>query len=186
MKADRLRTIALVAVVLTAFRVPSGAGSQAPGGSPVVVVETAKGTFSFETYPDEAPATVSHVIALVRAGFYDDQRIHRVQPGFVVQFGDPRSRDLSKRDLWGRGAEASSGHPVGVAEFTTKHLHTVGAVGLAHLGDPLKADSQIYITLADQPDLDGRYVVFGGVIDGSDVPAALRVGDVITRMYVKP
>ena len=155
------------------------------GIAPVIVVETSKGSFSFETYPNEAPLTVAHVIARVESRFYDGQRIHRALPGFVVQFGDPQSRDVTKRNLWGRGAAASSGHPIGTAEITGKRTHTKGAVGMAHMGDPTNADSQIYITLADRPDLDGRYAVFGHVISGEDVPAELQVGDVITRMYIK-
>jgi cyclophilin family peptidyl-prolyl cis-trans isomerase len=152
---------------------------------PVVVVETTRGTFSFQTYPDEAPATVAHVLALVKAGFYDGQRVHRVLPGFVVQFGDPQSRDLSKQQEWGRGAAASSGHPIGVAEISLKRKNVNGAVGMAHQGDPAKADSQIYIALGDQPDLDNRYTVFGQVITGRNVPAELQTGDTIERVFVK-
>ena len=67
--------------------------AQANAAGPVIVVETTKGTFAFETYPREAPKTVAHVVALVRRGFYDGQRVHRAVPGFLVQWGDPRSRD---------------------------------------------------------------------------------------------
>jgi cyclophilin family peptidyl-prolyl cis-trans isomerase len=102
-----------------------------------------------------------------------------------VQFGDPQTRDLSKRGVWGKGSAAASGKPVGVAEITTR-THRAGAVGIAHQGEPAKADSQIYVTLAGRRDLDGQYVVFGQVIDGADVPAMLQVGDSIVRMYVKP
>ena len=103
----------------------------------------------------------------------------------MTQFGDPQSRDMARRELWGRGAAASSGHPIGVAEISTKRKNVKGAVGMAHMGDPAKADSQIYVTLADRPDLDGRYVVFGQLISGDDVPAMLQVGDLIARVYVK-
>jgi cyclophilin family peptidyl-prolyl cis-trans isomerase len=153
---------------------------------PIVVVETSKGTFSFETFPTEAPASVAHVLALVRAKFYDGQRVHRAQPDFVVQFGDPQTRDAGKRDVWGRGDAAGSGKTVGAAEMTKKHPHLPGAVGLAHRGNPYDADSQIYITLARRPELDGRYVVFGQVVSGLAVAASLQVGDEITRVYVKP
>jgi cyclophilin family peptidyl-prolyl cis-trans isomerase len=152
---------------------------------PVIVVETTKGAFAFETYPNEAPKTVAHVVKLVQDSFYDGQRIHRVLPGFVVQWGDPRSIDLRKESEWGRGDAASSGSPVGVPEMSKKRTHTKGAVAIAHPGDPAKADSQIYVTLADRPDLDGRYTVFGHVIAGADVPARLQRGDLITRMYVR-
>lgn len=152
---------------------------------PVIVVETTKGTFSFETYPQDAPITVAHVVALVRRGFYDGQRVHRAIPGFVVQFGDPQTRDLERRDRWGVGARAGSGTPVGVVELHKNRRHRPGAVALAHMGDPAKADSQLYIALADREDLDGRYVVFGQVVSGADVPAQLRVGDEIVRVSVQ-
>jgi peptidyl-prolyl cis-trans isomerase B (cyclophilin B) len=153
--------------------------------APVIAVETVKGTFSFETFPDEAPLTVAHIVSLVKSGFYDGQRVHRALPGFVMQFGDPQTRDLSARALWGRGLAASSGHPIGAAEITSKRRHLKGAVGMAHSGDPAQADSQIYVTLADRSDLDDRYVVFGHVVSGVDVPAELQVGDTISRVYVK-
>ena len=164
----------------------SGAFAQAGGGGSIVEVETTKGTFAFMTFPNDAPVTVEHVLALVRARFYDGQRVHRALPGFVVQFGDPQTRDLGKRDRWGRGVAAASGKPIGTAEITKKRTHKKGAVAMAHMGDPAKADSQIYVTLEDRTDLDGRYAVFGQVIEGDDVPARLQVGDLITRISVRP
>ncbi len=151
----------------------------------MIVVETSKGTFAFETFPNEAPKTVAHIVGLVQKGFYNGQRVHRAMPGFIVQFGDPQTRDLSLRDRWGRGAAASSGTPIGVAEITKKRLNQAGAVGVAHMGNPAKGDSQIYITLAARRDLDGQYAVFGRVIEGDDVPASLQVGDEIRRVYVR-
>ena len=159
--------------------------SSAQPTGPVIVVETSKGTFEFETYPVEAPRTVAHVLDLVKRGFYDGQRIHRALPGFLVQWGDPRSGDLSREADWGRGAEASSGTPIGVSELRRNHLHTRGAVAMAHPGTPAQADSQVYVTLASRPDLDNRYTVFGHIIAGDDVPARLERGDLIRKMYVK-
>ena len=156
---------------------------QPPG--PIIVVETSKGTFEFETYPADAPKTVAHVVALVKRGFYDGQRVHRALPGFLVQWGDPRSRDTAREDDWGRGPEASSGTAIGVAEISRKHLHGRGAVAMAHPGVPGEADSQIYVTLADRPGLNGKYTVFGQVIAGDEVPARLERGDVIRKMSVK-
>ena len=109
--------------------------SAQPAG-PVIVVETVKGTFELETYPADAPKTVAHIVDLVKRGFYDGQRIHRALPGFLVQWGDPRSRDLSREADWGRGPDASSGHPVGATELRRKRLHTRGAVAMAHQGNP--------------------------------------------------
>jgi peptidyl-prolyl cis-trans isomerase B (cyclophilin B) len=186
-----MRTIvfALVTTTLAALTasLAAGQGGAAPPGppGPVIVVETTKGTFAFETYPKEAPKTVAHVIALVRRGFYDGQRIHRAIPGFLVQWGDPRSRGIEKEADWGRGPEASSGQPIGAAEISNKRLHVAGAVAMAHPGSPAAADSQIYVTLAKRTDLDGYYAVFGRVIAGAEVPATIERGDVITKMYVK-
>jgi peptidyl-prolyl cis-trans isomerase B (cyclophilin B) len=167
---------------------PGAAAAQAapaptPGAGPVVVVETARGTFEFETYPNEAPRTVEHILNLVNKGFYNGLRFHRVEPGFVIQVGDPNTRDYTKKDLWGTGG---SGTPVGVSELSRKHRHVKGAVAMAHRGNPAQADAQFYVMLDTVPRLDGKYVVFGQVISGIDVPAKIRVGDVIKKMYVKP
>jgi peptidyl-prolyl cis-trans isomerase B (cyclophilin B) len=155
------------------------------GVAPVIVVETTKGTFEFETYPSDAPRTVAHVVDLVKRGFYDGQRVHRAIPGFVAQWGDPRSREIGQESEWGRGSSASSGTPIGVAEITKKRTHTKGAVAMAHSGNPALADSQLFVTLADRPELNRNYAVFGHVIAGEDVPARLERGDVIRKMYVK-
>jgi cyclophilin family peptidyl-prolyl cis-trans isomerase len=162
----------------------SSLASAQPSG-PVIVVETAKGTFEFETYPADAPKTVAHIVDLVKRGFYDGQRIHRALQGFLVQWGDPRSRELAREADWGRGPDASSGHPVGASELRRKRLHTRGAVALAHQGNPALADSQIYVTLEARPDLDNRYTVFGHITAGDDVPARLERGDLIRKMYLK-
>jgi cyclophilin family peptidyl-prolyl cis-trans isomerase len=92
---------------------------------------------------------------------------------------------VSKQESWGRGDAASSGKPIGIAEITKKRTHGKYAVGVAHAGNPALADSQIYVTLANRPDLNNRYTVFGHVIDGEDVPARLERGDLIRKMYVK-
>ena len=177
-----MKRFALLGVVVAAvFNV---AHAQ-PSRPPVVVVETVKGAFAFETFPNDAPATVDHIVALVRAGFYNGLRIHRATPGFVVQFGDPQTRDPGKREWWGKGVEASSGHPIGVAEMTKRRPHRKGAVGVAHMGNPKQADSQIYITLADRKDLDNQYTVFGQIIDGEDVLPLLQVGDEIRRVFLR-
>jgi cyclophilin family peptidyl-prolyl cis-trans isomerase len=179
----RLVLVLCVLGVLCSFFLSSPASAQTVG--PVIVVETTKGTFEFETYPVEAPKTVAHIVDLVKRGFYDGQRIHRALPAFLVQWGDPRSRDLSREADWGLGPEASSGHPIGASELRRKRLHTRGAVAMAHQGNPALADSQIYVTLANRPDLDNRYTVFGHVIAGDEVPARLERGDQIRKMYVK-
>ena len=129
---------------------------------------------------------MAHIVDLVRRGFYDGQRFHRAVPGFVIQWGDPQSRDPSRQADWGKGDPASSGKPIGAAEVTKKRIHTKGAVALASpTGHPELADSQMYVTLARRADLDGHYTVFGRIIVGEDVPDRIQVGDLIRKMYVK-
>jgi len=153
-----------------------------PGAGPVIVVETVKGTFEFETYPNEAPKTVARIVELVQKRFYNGQRVHRVVPNFVMQVGDPATRDMTRQADWGRGG---SGTPIGVAEITKTRTHVRGAVAMAHAGDASKADSQWYVTLSPQPRLDSQYTVFGRVISGMDVVAKLAVTDRIIRVTVR-
>jgi peptidyl-prolyl cis-trans isomerase B (cyclophilin B) len=156
-----------------------------PGAGPVVVVETAKGTIEFETYPNEAPKTVAHILELVKRNFYNGQRVHRVVPNFVIQFGDPQTRDMTKKEMWGRGPGAGSGKPVGVAEMHKNRGHKLGSVAMAHAGNPAQADSQIYITLRPTPELNPKYTVFGQVISGMDVVQKIAEGDIVKRVSVK-
>src|SRR5262249_51240544 len=146
---------------------------------PQLIVETAKGIITIELFPDTAPKSVEHILKLVNSGFYRSQRVHRVVPGELVQFGDKQSRDMTLKSWWGRGPQSGSGSPIGVAEISKKHLHTRGAVGLAHPGDPRAADSQMYITTRALPNLDGKYAVIGQVTSGMDVVLKLKVEDEI-------
>src|SRR5687767_16037108 len=116
-----------------AGRAAAAAPQRSPGAGPVIVFETSRGTFEMETYPNEAPKSVAHILTLVRRNFYNGLRVHRFVSGFVVQFGDPQTRDMTKRDNWGR---LGSGRSIGVAEISPKRPHKVGAVALAHGGDP--------------------------------------------------
>lgn len=176
---------AMVPSALAQDRPAAPAGQPAatsPGAGPVVVVETVKGIFEFETYPNEAPKTVARIVELVTKRFYNGQRVHRVVPNFVVQLGDPTTRDMTKQADWGR---MGSGTPIGVAEITKTRKHVRGAVAMAHAGDASKADSQWYVTLSPQPRLDGQYTVFGQVISGMDVVSKLQVTDRIVRVTVR-
>jgi cyclophilin family peptidyl-prolyl cis-trans isomerase len=177
------RFIALAAAALVAGAAAEArAQKMSPGAGPVIVLETAQGVIEFETYPEEAPKTVAHIVALVKKGFYNGLRFHRVEPKFVVQIGDPQTRNMQLQDSWGRGG---SGKPVGAAEITKKRRHLRGSVGIGHAGDPKTADSQFYIMLGPRPALDGKYAVFGRVIAGMDVVDRLQRSDVLRRATVK-
>ena len=150
--------------------------------SPVLVFEFVKGTVEIETYPTDSPKSVAHVIDLVRTGFYRGLRVHWAKPG-VVQFGDPLTKDMTKRDLWGSGG---SGHPVGLAETSARKFER-GMVGLGYRQEysPKTADSQIFILTSPNPALNGKYAMLGHVSDGMAVVDKLDVPDVIRNAYIK-
>lgn len=185
------RAVGIVLVVATALagfgaRAIAGQGRGATPALPVVVFETAKGTFEVELYPNEAPKSVQHILTLVRRNFYNGLRVHRFEPGFVVQFGDPLTRDMTKKGAWGSGG---SDRAIGVGEMHPKRTHKLGAVALAHPSDPTRADSQIYVCVNSDPGrysyMNGKYTVIGQVISGLNVVQQLRELDVIKRATVK-
>jgi len=184
MSARFVRSLFAIAVaVLVAGVTPAHAQAKpSPGAGPILVMQTLKGTIEIETYPNEAPKSVEHIVALVNRRFYNGQRIHRVEPGFVVQFGDPTTRDMTKQADWGR---YGSGKSIGVGEMSKMRTHVRGAVALAHRGDPGEADSQLYICLRAAPELDGDFTVVGKVISGMDVADKLEVTDRIVRITVR-
>ena len=160
------------------------AAQKSPGAGPVIVLETEKGVIEFETYPDEAPKTVARVIELVKKGFYNGHRFHRAEPNFLIQVGDPQSRNVAMQEWWGRGT--GTGKPIGVAEISKKRRHVRGAVAMAHPGsDPRAADSQFYILLNAKPELDGKYTVFGKVISGLPVVDKIRRSDILRKASVR-
>ena len=178
--------ILLALVATTTLLVVSAATPVAqktsPGAGPVIVLETAKGIVELETYPEEAPKTVAQIVGLVKKGFYNGLRFHRVEPKFVVQIGDPQTRNMLLQEWWGR---QSSGTPIGVSEVSKKRRHLRGAVGVGHGGDPKTADSQFYILLGTRPSLDAKYTVFGRVIKGMEVVDRIQRADVLKKATVK-
>lgn len=150
---------------------PEATAPPAPEG-PVFVIETPYGAVTVQTFPEDAPKTVARITELIRSGFYDGLTFHRVVPGFVVQGGDPEGT--------GRGG---SGQTI-PAEFNARK-HVAGTVAMARAADPDSADSQFYICLSRQPHLDGKYTVFGQVVDGMDAVRKIRPGDPMLRVYVK-
>jgi peptidyl-prolyl cis-trans isomerase B (cyclophilin B) len=130
----------------------------------VGVIKTSEGTMIVEFYPDVAPNHVANFKKLARAGLYDGTAFHRVIKGFMIQGGDPNTKDESKKDQWGMGGP---GYTV-KAEFNSKH-HARGILSMARAQDPDSAGSQFFICHADAGFLDGQYTVFGNLIKGYDV-----------------
>ena len=172
--------IGILALATPAFA--QGDGQATPPAGPVLVFETEKGSFEIETYPSLAPKTVAHIVGLVQKRFYNGLRVHRVVPNFVVQIGDPLTRDMTKRAAWGTGG---SGKSIGVAEFGKGLKHGLGMVSMAHKGNPTEADSQFFIVIGPASHLDGKHQIWGKVSSGMDVIKKIAEPDRIIRATVK-
>lgn len=141
-------------------------------------IETAKGDIVLELWPEVAPQHVNAFVFLIREGFYDGLAFHRVEPGFVIQGGDPLGTGTG-----GPGfkipAEFNADNPV---------PHRAGTLAMARSGDPNSGGSQFYVVLEDGPgpsSLDGQYTVFGHVVQGMDVVRQVQKGDVMTSVTVE-
>jgi len=138
--------------------------------NPGATLETSQGVVLIRFFPEKAPRHVRNFIHLAEAGFYDGTLFHRVIPDFMVQSGDPFTRDPAKSALYGTGGNTDgTGMPLYIeAEFN--HVsHTRGILSMARASDPDSASSQFFIVVKDSPFLDGQYTAFGEVLSGMDV-----------------
>jgi cyclophilin family peptidyl-prolyl cis-trans isomerase/predicted DsbA family dithiol-disulfide isomerase len=140
----------------------------------IATIKTRKGDIVVELDPSAAPQTVNNFVYLSQNGFYDGLTFHRVEPGFVIQGGDPLGN--------GTGGPGYDLPP------EIKLTHVDGAIAMARRGGPPEttpsSGSQFYITIGPQPNLDNNYTVFGVTIRGKEVVRAIQVGDVIERIEV--
>jgi cyclophilin family peptidyl-prolyl cis-trans isomerase len=127
-------------------------------------IKTEFGDITVEFYSDDAPKTVENFKKLAKIGFYDGLIFHRIVPGFVIQGGDPHTKDTANKVKWGTG---DPGWNI-KAEFN-KNTHSRGILSMARSQDPDSAGSQFFIILKDSKFLDGKYTVFGKVISGMDI-----------------
>jgi len=137
-----------------------------------VFLQLEQGIVQFKFYSKDAPKTVERIVELIQKGFYNGLTFHRVEPGFVIQGGDPNGNGTG-----GSGQKLK-------AEFNERR-HIEGTVAMARAADPDSADSQFYITLAETPHLDRGYTVFGQVIAGMEVVKQVRRGDKILRIVLQ-
>ena len=138
-----------------------------------VRIQTEKGDIVFTLFPDDAPNHSAAFLKLADAGFYDGLTFHRVEPGFVVQGGDPDGNGTG-----GPGYRLK-------AEFNKKP-HLRGTVAMARSSDPNSAGSQFYVCLDDARFLDNQYTVFGQMSEGYDALDQIRRGDRMTKVTVEP
>lgn len=157
---------------------PGGAATQPPDMTRIATIETNKGVIKFGFFPDKAPNTVENFVKLANDNYFNGIKWHRVVENFVIQGGDPNSKDADPANdgLGGPGYTID-------AEFNDlKHLE--GTVSMARAQDPNSAGSQFYICLGPQAKLDNQYTIFGQVIEGLDVVHKIQVGDVMSKVTV--
>jgi len=141
----------------------------------VAVIKTSEGDMVLQFWTDAAPDTVENFKKLARQGFYDGTIFHRIVKEFMIQGGDPNSKDPAKENSYGQGGP---GYNI-KAEFNN-HSHDRGVVSMARGPDPDSAGSQFFICLAPVHRLDHQYTTFGKLIKGQDVLE--KIGDIpVTR-----
>jgi peptidyl-prolyl cis-trans isomerase B (cyclophilin B) len=164
-----------------------------PNGEEVAVIVTSKGTIRVQLAGDDAPIHVGNFVELAKKGFYDNLKFHRHVPGFVIQGGDPNTRELDSAQVaaavnnpFMRLGTGGPGYTI-KEEFTTNphNSHDDGALAMARSQDPDSAGSQFYLCLGPQHNLDGGYTVFGQTVEGKEVIAQLRAGDVIESIIIE-
>lgn len=145
----------------------------------VAVIKTSEGTMVAEFWPDVAPKTVENFETLAKKGFYDGTAFHRVIKGFMIQGGDPLTKDEDKKEMWGTGGP---GYQI-KAEFNKKG-HVRGVLSMARSSDPNSAGSQFFICHGNPTFLDNQYTAFGKLIKGDDVLE--KIGTTPTRPQDRP
>jgi peptidyl-prolyl cis-trans isomerase B (cyclophilin B) len=136
----------------------------------VAVIKTSAGEMVVAFWPDVAPKTVENFLKLAKGGFYDGTAFHRIIKGFMIQGGDPQTKDPAKEEMYGTGG---SGENV-KAEFNDRK-HVLGVISMARSANPDSASSQFFLCLGPVSQLDGKYTAFGKLIKGEDVLE--KIGD---------
>lgn len=136
----------------------------ANGKEPRAIIDTQFGSIEIRFLPEKAPKHVENFITLAKSGFYDKTIFHRVIPDFMIQGGDPNTKDAQDKSRYGMGGP---GYRV-QAEFNDRP-HVRGVVSMARSQDPDSAGSQFFIVVKDAPYLNGKYTVFGEVVKGMEV-----------------
>ena len=151
--------------LLVAFAVGAAVLSTARAADKeVAVLKTSAGEMVVEFWPDVAPKTVANFLKLAKSGFYDGTAFHRIIDGFMIQGGDPYTKDPSKESMYGTGSADERIK----AEFNERK-HELGVLSMARSANPDSASSQFFICLGPTPQLDGKYTAFGKLIKGEDV-----------------
>ena len=148
--------------LFAADKAPAGKSEGAKG--PKAIIKTKFGDMDIVFFPEKAPKHVENFIALAKSGFYNGTIFHRVIPGFMIQGGDPNTKDLNKPETYGQGGPSQRLK----AEFNDIP-HRRGILSMARTSDPNSAGSQFFIVVKDSNFLDGQYTAFGEVVKGMEV-----------------
>ena len=148
--------------LFAADKAPAGIVEGAKGLK--ATIKTKFGDLDVVFFPEKAPKHVENFIALAKSGFYNGTIFHRVIPGFMIQGGDPNTKDLNKPETYGQGGPSQKLK----AEFNDIP-HRRGILSMARTNDPNSAGSQFFIVVKDSNFLDGQYTVFGEVVKGMEV-----------------
>ena len=162
--------INLLAAVLAVASVNAEEQKPMNSAKEVAVIKTSEGEMVAEFWPEVAPNTVENFKKLARSGFYDGTAFHRIVKGFMIQGGDPLTKDPAKESRYGTG---DPGYKI-KAEFNDRS-HERGVLSMARSSDPNSAGSQFFICLANVSRLDHQYTTFGKIIKGDDVLG--KIGD---------
>lgn len=157
---------------------PEQAAIPAPEFSKAVM-NTSMGKITVEFYVKDAPATVNNFIKLAKEGFYDNTRFHRVISNFMIQGGDPLSKDDSKKQLWGTGGPGYEFED----EFNSNLLAS-GSLAMANSGPDTNGSQFFIVTAESTPWLDGKHTNFGFVVEGKDIVE--KIGEVKTDASDRP
>jgi peptidyl-prolyl cis-trans isomerase B (cyclophilin B) len=156
--------LVIAGVMFLAAGSDRGRAQTASGKAPQAIIETKFGSMEMRFFPDQAPKHVENFIKLAKSGFYDKTIFHRVIPGFMIQGGDPNTKDETNKSTYGMGGP---GYHI-KAEFNDRP-HVRGTVSMARSSDSDSAGSQFFIVVKDSPHLNGKYTVFGEVVKGMEV-----------------
>jgi len=140
-----------------------------PSGGGEIVLKTNFGDIELELFADKAPATVENFKKLVQEGFYNGVKFHRIIKGFMIQGGDPLTKDDSQKINWGMGGPGYAFND----ELYTGNSNVMGTIAMANAG-PNTNGSQFFINTADNNSLDSKHVVFGKVVNGMEVVAQIE------------
>ena len=166
-----------------------------PNGGEVAVIQTSRGAIRARLAGKDAPVTVGNFIELAARGFYDGLKFHACKPGSIVVGGCPTTRTLGPAQVEAAARGIIRGiHPgTGDARYTIvdewetnpHNRHLRGSLCLAHKSAPNSGSCQFYFSLAEQPQFDDKFTVFGHVVEGLDAMDALSVGDVIESIRIE-